>query len=346
MSAEQRDLELVNGYCSGALTDAEFLELEDRLRESSQLRQLLVEYRSIETALPSALPSDTIQPAESNSAAKDSVIRHLRMEVLAMAAAIMLLVGGIAYLWSRNPTVVQTGDTPHVAVVTQAVGAYDSEDVAIRSGQQVMSGQLSLDRGLVRLDFVSGATIAVEGPAKLEVVNKCEWFYYVELSRQESRIRRLALLWIRTQRTWSILGLRLAFPLETTGQRTCVCSRVRLRLIERDQRRASRHWSAKDRLSVRQSDRQPSTRLSIKSRPLKTRGRSIPVFCKRQVPCVLSRPAPTFIQATMKTMNTSWCFWNVVVSFRNKPFRWIWWIRVNIPRQTMTRSLNCHLGGD
>ena len=38
MSAEQRDLELMNGYCSGSLTDAEFLELEDRLRESSQLR--------------------------------------------------------------------------------------------------------------------------------------------------------------------------------------------------------------------------------------------------------------------------------------------------------------------
>ena len=56
-SAEQRDLELVNGYCSGCLTDAEFLELEDRLRESGDLRQLLVEYRAVETALPTALPS-------------------------------------------------------------------------------------------------------------------------------------------------------------------------------------------------------------------------------------------------------------------------------------------------
>jgi len=39
MNNEQRDLELVNGYCSGSLTGAEFLELEARLRESSQLRQ-------------------------------------------------------------------------------------------------------------------------------------------------------------------------------------------------------------------------------------------------------------------------------------------------------------------
>ena len=98
MSAEQRDLELVNGYCSGSLTDAEFLELEDRLRESSQLRQQFVEYRSIESALPSALRSNANQSAEFDSVTKDNVIRHLRMEVLAMAAAIMLLVGGIAYL--------------------------------------------------------------------------------------------------------------------------------------------------------------------------------------------------------------------------------------------------------
>jgi hypothetical protein len=172
MSAEQRDLELVNGYCSGSLTDAEFLELEDRLRECSQLRQRLVEYRSIEVALPSALPTNTIRPAESNAATKDSVIRRLRLEVLALAAAIMLLVGGIAYLWSRNPTVVQSDDTPHLAAITQAVGAYDSEDVAIRPGQKVMSGQLSLGRGLVRLDFVNGASLAVEGPAKIEVVDE------------------------------------------------------------------------------------------------------------------------------------------------------------------------------
>ena len=172
MSVEQRDLELVNDYCSGSLTDAEFLELEDRLRESSQLRQRLVEYRSIEAALPSALPSGTIQPVESDSPAKDSVIRHLRIEVLAMAAAIMLLVGGIAYLWPRNSTDVQSGDTPYPAVVTQAVGAYDNSGVAIRSGQQVMSGHLALQRGVIRLDFVRGATLAVEGPAEIEVIDE------------------------------------------------------------------------------------------------------------------------------------------------------------------------------
>jgi len=57
-------------------------------------------------------------------------------------------------------------------MITQAVGAYDSDGVAIRSGQNVESGGLSVDRGVVRIDFVNGARLAVEGPAKIEVVDE------------------------------------------------------------------------------------------------------------------------------------------------------------------------------
>ena len=171
MSAEQRDLELVNGYCSGSLTDAEFFELEGRLRECSQLRQLLVEYRSIETALPSALPSDAIQPAVSSTGAMDGVIRRLRIEVVAMAAVIVMLAAGVFFLLPESP-VLNSGDSPRIAVVTHSVGAYREEDIAIRPGESIKAGHLTLERGVVRLDFASGATIAVEGPAKIEVVNK------------------------------------------------------------------------------------------------------------------------------------------------------------------------------
>ena len=89
-----------------------------------------------------------------------------------LAVAIFLLLGSIAYRGSRDPKVVQSGDPPHPAIVTQAVGAYDSEGVAIRSGQNVEAGRLSVDRGVVRLDFANGARLAVEGPAKIEVVDE------------------------------------------------------------------------------------------------------------------------------------------------------------------------------
>lgn len=171
MSAEQRDLELVNGYCSGSLTDAEFIELEGRLRECSQLRKLLVEYRSIETALPSALPSGTIQLAEANPRAKDGVIRRLRIEVVAMAALIVMLAAGVFFLWPER-SVLTSGDSDRIAVVTQSVGAYREGGISIRAGESIEAGRLTVERGVVRLDFANGATIAVEGPAKVEVVNE------------------------------------------------------------------------------------------------------------------------------------------------------------------------------
>ncbi len=171
MSAEQRDLELVNGYCAGSLTDAEFLELEARLRESGQVCQLLVEYRSIETALPTAFPSSTIQPAAANAGVKDGVIRRLRIEVVALAVVVVMLAAGVFFLWpvnsDQNPV-----DSQRIAIVTDSVGAYREEGVVIRPGESIEAGHLVLQRGVIRLDFVNGASLAVEGPAKIEFVNK------------------------------------------------------------------------------------------------------------------------------------------------------------------------------
>ena len=171
MSTEQRDLELVNGYCTGSLTDAEFLELEARLRESSQLRQLLVEYRSIETALPTSLPFDSIRPSEPDAGVKDGVIRRLRFEVVALAAVVVMLAGGVFLLLPVSP-VQNPVDLRRIAVVADSVGAYRAENVAIQPGESIAAGHLTLLRGVIRLDFVNGASLAVEGPAKIDVVNK------------------------------------------------------------------------------------------------------------------------------------------------------------------------------
>ena len=171
MSAEERDLELVNGYCSESLTDAEFRELEGRLREHRQLRELLVEYRSIEAALLSALPSCTIQPAEPSTRARDGVIRRLRIEVVTLAVVIVMLAAGVFFLLPERP-VLNSVDSQRIAVVTHSVGAYREDDVAIRAGERLEAGHLTLERGVVRLDFVSGARLAVEGPAKIEVVDE------------------------------------------------------------------------------------------------------------------------------------------------------------------------------
>jgi len=181
MSNEHRSLTvLIQEMLDGALDDDQRADLLNRVELDDAARKLYLDQIATHTALQSVLADCLPQrvglanavDAESPSASTLKSRWPAVTAIASMAAAITLLVSGVAYFRLQHSPNVPSLYTPHIAVVTQSVGAYDSDDVAIRAGQQVMSGQLSLDRGLVRLDFVSGASVVIEGPAKIEVVDK------------------------------------------------------------------------------------------------------------------------------------------------------------------------------
>ncbi|MDF1845239.1 MAG: hypothetical protein P1U77_27840, partial [Rubripirellula sp.] len=93
MKLSRHDQDLVNGYCSGSLSKAEFAELENRLRESREMRRLLIEYRSIEAGLPSAIAAGGDEQVELRFEKKSSSIRRLRFALLATAAGFLLMFG-------------------------------------------------------------------------------------------------------------------------------------------------------------------------------------------------------------------------------------------------------------
>ena len=93
MKLSRHDQDLVNGYCSGSLSKAEFAELENRLRESREMRRLLIEYRSIEAGLPSAIAAGRDEQVELRFEKKSSSIRRLRFALLATAAGFLLMFG-------------------------------------------------------------------------------------------------------------------------------------------------------------------------------------------------------------------------------------------------------------
>lgn len=81
---------------------------------------------------------------------------------VATAACLMLVAGTIYHFrMSQSP-----------AVIAETVGAYSDSGVAYASGETLHSGPLTVSRGIVRLDFSSGARVAVEGPAQLELVDE------------------------------------------------------------------------------------------------------------------------------------------------------------------------------
>ncbi len=181
MSNDERSLTvLIQEMLDGVLDDNQRADLLKRVESNDAARKLYLDQIATHTALQAAL-ADCL-PRRVGTSKPDSaktrspvIVRSRWPAVAAIAsiAATIMLVSGIGYRWisSQTPRITQSVATPQLAIVTQAVGAYDG-DVAIRAGQQVTPGQLSLDRGLVRLDFINGASLAVEGPAEIEVVDE------------------------------------------------------------------------------------------------------------------------------------------------------------------------------
>lgn len=178
MSDDKRSLTaLIQEMLDGELDDDQRADLLKRVESDDTAQKLYLDqiatHISLQAVLADCLPKAVGNPTRKRGTHSDTFPRfRVGLSTYTALVTTIMLMCAIGFLWMRlkTPPIAQSGDTPHVAVVTQAVGAYDG-DVAVRSGQQIMTGPLSLDRGLVRLDFVSGATIAVEGPAQIEVVN-------------------------------------------------------------------------------------------------------------------------------------------------------------------------------
>ncbi|MEO2018150.1 MAG: FecR family protein [Fuerstiella sp.] len=171
MTFPQRDIDLVSDYCSGTLTDAEFSELESRLRESHELRQLLIEYRSIESALPSAVVAGTMGQAESSAMKKNRAIRRLRIALLAMAAGLALMFG-LSFLRPGNEPQIATVRSLSGSVRWTGAGGLVSDVQA--AGQSLTGGileTLSVDSS-AELKFLDGSTVSLNGSSVLTISDR------------------------------------------------------------------------------------------------------------------------------------------------------------------------------
>lgn len=178
MNLEKRHLELIDGYCSGSLSDKEFAELEEALRKDAALRRELLESRMLESELREYAALLERQPLGDNedAAAKVYTIRRLKIEVWAMAAAIAVLVGGVAFLalrpGDRGEVAVASPELdPGVAVLTRAIDA-SWENRSVCTGDSMPPGRWKLLSGMAEFQFYNGASVILEAPADLEIVSE------------------------------------------------------------------------------------------------------------------------------------------------------------------------------
>ena len=145
---------------NGIATEEESRALEERLLRDEQARGLYLN----EVNLHASLRRRFSAPAESSSIVPFPASPRRRLVIGVVLAASVALVAGIVAMLVPTPE--------PTALIVHAVGAYDEQGVAYEVGRPVTAGRFELSRGVVSLDFSSGARMSVDGPARIEVIDE------------------------------------------------------------------------------------------------------------------------------------------------------------------------------
>lgn len=166
----QRHQDLLNGYCSGILSETEFAELQDALRRNPELRQTLLECRALESALRVTAAAETAQHPPPAPAGFPG---HWRTQSYALAASIaLLLAAGATVLWRGAPQSQNVQNTPFdrgVAVLSRTLAVEWVGGRGPQAGDSIPPGRWQLASGVAELEFYNGASVILQGPADLEI---------------------------------------------------------------------------------------------------------------------------------------------------------------------------------
>ena len=188
----ERERAWTRDYFDGRIGDPEFEQLHQSLLESQTVRAGFRRHARIDVALREMAEGvdDEIIPLSSLSAAsargRFAWANWLQMAAMAaMAAVILFLVGermSAADKVVEEPPAAPELDSPRLvqgtdfqegamAVLTHAVGVEWEGDLAYAEGAALRPDTLKISKGLLQIEFFSGATVVVEGPAQFELVD-------------------------------------------------------------------------------------------------------------------------------------------------------------------------------
>ncbi len=198
---------LFRRIADGVASEAEFLELENRLRTDAALRSRYVLFMSLEADLYEELASASSMPSPDKTQATTKPERRREQIRLIIVSALFACLGMIVGHFfpsapskhaknnvgpvakTESPAISDSPVTPHadkgtayfteessaeplsnVAIVTHADRPTGTDDPDwLRTGQRLRPGTLTIPDGEVQLDFVNGAQILIQGPASLKI---------------------------------------------------------------------------------------------------------------------------------------------------------------------------------
>ncbi len=259
----EKDLkQLIADWLDGHIGEEDSQRLQQQLRDSPQARELFRSYTKLdgvlyELALEATDTGETQDalPSSLRSSASVSSAGWIDGTRLAIAATLMLAVGGLAYQLGRKnvansdakslaqQNLAQPDDAESsgertiagYATLRRVAGVrWSGDSNTYREGDVLPAGILEFDDGIAEIDFFCGATLIVEGPAKMEL--ESDWSVRMLAGRLRANVPPAARGFIVKAADSEIIDLGTEFALEVAPEN------VRLEVVDGEVKlRGGRH---------------------------------------------------------------------------------------------------------
>tara|TARA_R110002096_G_scaffold40688_17_gene110390 strand:- start:55 stop:1638 length:1584 start_codon:yes stop_codon:yes gene_type:complete len=177
----QRVSELTSTLIDGIASEAEQTELNQLLKGDPEACELYLDLSESHSALihdhlgDELASAARIQPESHKSSTIPFKLRRskLRWQAFAAAAGIILLLNAsVIYFLGNRQEAEPVAENEWVAVLSRLVEPeWETPKTKYEQGQALAPGSFKLKSGLAQIEFLSGASVIVEGPADLELVS-------------------------------------------------------------------------------------------------------------------------------------------------------------------------------
>lgn len=198
--------QLISDWLDGRISEADSKILQDQLRESAKARELFREMADLDVALRSIavgdvenplIPSSVVEQAANPSSAFGANIWNqilLFTISLGMVGLAGYFVGKVTY--EKDSSIVEVVDRQSKEEIEKTISGYATlrrvagiewpSGSSFREGDLLPAGVFAFEQGVAEIDFFCGATLVVEGPAKLNL--ESDWMVRVLTGRLRANV--------------------------------------------------------------------------------------------------------------------------------------------------------------
>lgn len=231
--------ELISAWLDGRITETESEQLQNRLRESREAREQFFALTSFDSSLRQLAGGDLdaslpeLLPAGNLNVRHETFFSASNLIKLAAAATLLFIVGRQAYQIGKrdagtdnvNVVAQQSSDTETTiagyATLRRVAGIQWSDASASwREGDVLPAGIVEFEKGVAEIDFFCGATLIVEGPAKMEL--ESDWSVRMLSGRLRANVPPAARGFVVKVADSEVVDLGTEFALDVTPSKAWV----------------------------------------------------------------------------------------------------------------------------